>query len=121
MLHRSGDRTRQLLVGVLGVSLHLLARFYFSCPNASAGALNPSPDSNGTASPTEGDKIGFAFRGQETLGKNYTFFKPGVGKCVNATGLLVDTVGVKPTSRGGPCPALPSATCPYELSVALAK
>lgn len=32
MLHRKGDLTRQLSVGVFSVSLHLLARFYFSCP-----------------------------------------------------------------------------------------
>lgn len=41
------------------------------------------------------------------------FFEPGVGECVNAAGLLVDMVGVKPTSCGGLCPALPSATYPY--------
>lgn len=32
MLHRKGDLTRQFSAGVFGVSLHLLARFYFSCP-----------------------------------------------------------------------------------------
>ena len=32
MLHWKGDRTRQFSVGVFGVPLHLLARFYFSYP-----------------------------------------------------------------------------------------
>ena len=57
----------------------------------------PSPDLNGTARPPEGDINGFAFRGQETLGKNPTFFWAGVGKCVNAAGLLTPIVGLEPT------------------------
>ena len=32
MLHWKGDRTRQFSVGVFGVPLHLLVRFYFSYP-----------------------------------------------------------------------------------------
>lgn len=32
MLHRKSNRTRQFSVGVFGVSLHLLVRFYFSYP-----------------------------------------------------------------------------------------
>lgn len=41
MLHRKGDRTRQLSVGVLSVPLHLLARFYFSCPKAAMIGFEP--------------------------------------------------------------------------------
>lgn len=32
MLHRKGDRTRQISVGVFGVALHLLVRLCFSYP-----------------------------------------------------------------------------------------
>lgn len=71
--------------------------------------------------PSEGDKASLLLEAKKLLERTPHFFEPTVDECVNATGLLVDTVGVKPTSRGGPCPALPSATCPYELSVALAK
>lgn len=41
MLHRKGDLTRQFSVGVFGVSLHLLARFYFSCPKAATIGFEP--------------------------------------------------------------------------------
>lgn len=41
MLHRKGDRTRQLSVGVLGVTLHLLTRFYFSCPKSATIGFEP--------------------------------------------------------------------------------
>ena len=41
MLHRKGDLTRQFSVGVFSVSLHLLARFYFSCPKAATIGFEP--------------------------------------------------------------------------------
>lgn len=65
--------------------------------------------------------MGLLLEAKKLLERIPHFFEPAGDECVNATGLLVDMVGVKPTSLGGPCPALPSATYPYELSVTLAK
>lgn len=63
----------------------------------SADALNPSPDLNGTASLLKGIKSGLLLEAKKPLERTPHFFEPGVGECVNATGLLVPIVGLEPT------------------------
>lgn len=63
----------------------------------SADALNPSPDLNGTASLLKGIKSGLLLEAKKPLERTPHFFEPGVGECVNATGLLADEVRVELT------------------------
>ena len=57
----------------------------------------PSPDSNGTARHLKGMEMGLLLEAKKPLERTPHFFEPGVGECVNASGQLVDRVGIEPT------------------------
>ena len=52
-----------------------------------ADLFHPSPDLNGTAGQLKGIETGLLLEAKKPLERTPHFFEPGVGECVNATGL----------------------------------
>ena len=57
----------------------------------------PSPDLNRTARYLKGIEMGLLLEAKKPLERTPHFFGPGDGKCVNASGQLVDGVRVELT------------------------
>ena len=78
------------LIGALPqCAIRKLYRSSRSTSHRSSFECSPFPDSNRTAHLVKGIETGLLLEDKKPLKRTPHFFEPGVGECVNATGLLV--------------------------------